>query len=432
MTNAERNELRRRFVKDNTISRLALCYVNAAREKVVVQNEMFLSLPEEDMYKYLDIAKKSLSGTIGDNLMEFSYTSTQEDDENYRFMKGLLDSKLKNEGLLDILFDKIIDSYVYDGNFLITVITDSYDVMTKTNDKQKLDESEEVFSYIIVSICPVNQTKAGLGYLPTENRMGAREKDWVAGAPDVAFMFPAFNDRATDIHHICYYTKDAADIHDEIIDSVLGCSRKKTATQCREVLKTAVVNTIGGEKPEKTEEVVIRIHDSLNSILAESEAEGEDISEKSLDKAVLSAAVKDVVKDEAYVKKIVESCETEFDREPPVAEAFVDKKTLRKTEGERREKELVKEIAVLKDKLENAGALKSTSASSDAEVQDGEEYDGQTGQDDDTAAVRVQKESVSIIIPSDRADTIKIETFDGGRFVLIPLNDEEEPDIKEL
>ena len=157
--------------------------------------------PLSQMFKYLDIAKKSLSGTIGDNLMEFAYTSAQEDDENYRFMKGLLDSGLKNESLLDILFDKIIDSYVYDGNFLITVIADSYDVMTKTSDKLKLDESEEVFSYIIVSICPVNQTKAGLGYLPMENRMGAREKDWVAGAPEVAFMFPAFTDRAADIHH---------------------------------------------------------------------------------------------------------------------------------------------------------------------------------------------------------------------------------------
>ena len=146
---------------------------------------------------------------------------------------------------------------------------------------------------------------------------------------------------------------------------------------------------------------------------------------------MLSAAVKDVIKDEAYVKKIVESCETEFDREPPVAEAFVDKKTLRKTEGERREKELVKEIAVLKDKLENAGVLNGALNSSDKEVQDGEVYDEQTAPDD-TAAVRVQKEGVSIIIPSDRADTIKIETLDGGRFVLIPLNDEEKPDIKEL
>ncbi|MCR4624375.1 MAG: DUF4317 domain-containing protein [Lachnospiraceae bacterium] len=428
MTNSDRNELRRRFVKDNTISRLALCYVNSAREKVVVQNELFLNLPEEDMYKYLDIAKKSLSGAIGDNLMEFSYTSAQEDGENYRFIKGLLDSKLKNESLLDLLFDRIIDSYVYDGNFLITVIADSYDVMTKTNDKQKLDESEEVFSYIIVSICPVNQTKAGLGYLPLENRMGAREKDWVAGAPDVAFMFPAFTDRASDIHHICYYTKDSADIHDEIIDSVLGCSSKKTATQCREVLKSAVEKAVGGEKPEKTGEMLIQIHDSLNSILEECESEGENISEKTLDKTVLTAAVKDVVKEEAYVQKIVETCETEFDREPPVAEAFVDKKTLRKTEGERREKELVKEIASLKQKLENSGIPADTAR--DAYVMEQASGETEDTGSDDTAAVEVQKESVSIILPSGRTDTVKIENRDGVRFVMIPLEPEEEPDIK--
>lgn len=430
MTNSDRNELRRRFVKDNTISRLALCYVNSAREKVVVQNELFLNLPEEDMYKYLDIAKKSLSGAIGDNLMEFSYTSAQEDGENYRFIKGLLDSKLKNESLLDLLFDRIIDSYVYDGNFLITVIADSYDVMTKTNDKQKLDESEEVFSYIIVSICPVNQTKAGLGYLPLENRMGAREKDWVAGAPDVAFMFPAFTDRASDIHHICYYTKDSADIHDEIIDSVLGCSSKKTATQCREVLKSAVEKAVGGEKPEKAGEMLIQIHDSLNSILEECESEGENISEKILDKTVLTAAVKDVVKEEAYVQKIVETCETEFDREPPVAEAFVDKKTLKKTEGERREKELVREIADLKQKLENSGMPRDSvqdTVATEPEYAELEETDSE-----DTAEVKVQKEGINIIIPSDRADTVKIESMDGVRFVMIPLKPEEEPDIKSV
>ena len=165
---------------------------------------------------------------------------------------------------------------------------------------------------------------------------------------------------------------------------------------------------MGGERPEKAEEIVIRIHDSLNSILEECEAEGENISEKSLDKIVLSAAVKDVVKEEAYVNKIVESCETEFDREPPVAEAFVDKKTLKKTEGERREKELVREIADLKQKLERSG------------------------NPEDTDSVKVQKENVSIIIPSDRADTVRIETKDGERFVLIPLKDEEEPEIREV
>ncbi|MBR5178250.1 MAG: DUF4317 family protein [Lachnospiraceae bacterium] len=397
MKNSDRNELRRRFVKDNSISRLALCYVNSSREKVVVQNEVFLNLPEEDMFKYLDIAKKSLSGNIGDNLLELSYTGKQEEEENYRFLLGLRESGLKNEELIDVLFDKIIECYVYDGNYLITAIYDTYDVPVKTTDKMKLDESEESFSYIIVSICPVNQTKPGLGYLPLENRMGAREKDWVAGAPDAAFMFPSFSDRSTDIHKVVFYTKDTAQLHEEIIDSVLGCGTKRTATQCREVLKSAVSEIVGAENKEKARNTLLEIHDSLNSILEEYQAEAPEAEEeRPLDRIILTAAVKDVIKDDAEVLKIVTTCEEEFDREPPSAELFVDKKALKKAEPERREKELVKEIETLKTQLKASD-------------------DGQ---------------GVSIIVPADRVDSIRFEEIDGSRFVLIPISDEEEPVIR--
>ena len=397
MKNSDRNELRRRFVKDNSISRLALCYVNSSREKVVVQNEVFLNLPEEDMFKYLDIAKKSLSGNIGDNLLELSYTGKQEEEENYRFLLGLRESGLKNEELIDVLFDKIIECYVYDGNYLITAIYDTYDVPVKTTDKMKLDESEESFSYIIVSICPVNQTKPGLGYLPLENRMGAREKDWVAGAPDAAFMFPSFCDRSTDIHKVVFYTKDTAQLHEEIIDSVLGCGTKRTATQCREVLKSAVSEIVGAENKEKARNTLLEIHDSLNSIIEEYQAEApETEEERPLDRIILTAAVKDVIKDDAEVQKIVTTCEEEFDREPPSAELFVDKKALKKAEPERREKELVKEIETLKTQLKASD-------------------DGQ---------------GVSIIVPADRVDSIRFEEIDGSRFVLIPISDEEEPVIR--
>lgn len=403
MTNSDRNELRRRFVKDNSISRMSLCYVNSSREKVVVQNESFQNLPEEEAFKYLDIAKKSLSGNIGDNLMEFAFTSAQEDGENYRFLTALKDSGLKNAELVELLFDRIIDSYVYDGNFLITALYDDYDVMTKTKDKLLLDESEEVFSYIIVSICPVNQTKAGLGYLPNENRMGAREKDWVAGAPDVAFMFPCFSDRSADIHHVCYYTKDTADIHDEIIDSVIGCSTKKTATQCRTVLKDVIDESFGNEDKEKAKDMLLKIHDSINTKLEESSAEGEDVSGMTLDREVLTAAVKDAVKEEAYVNKIVDTCEDAFEKEPPVLQSFVDKKALKASEGERREKALVKEITELKQKLESPAT-----------------------------ADMPEDKVIKIIIPSGRAETIKIETLEGERFVMIPVEDGEEPFIKEV
>lgn len=423
MTNSDRNELRRRFVKDNSISRLALCYVNSSREKVVVQNEVFLSLPEEDMFKYLDIAKKSLSGNIGDNLLELSYTGKQEEEENYRFLLELKESGLKNQELIDILFDKIIDCYVYDGNYLITAIYDTYDVPVKTSDKLKLDESEESFSYIVVSICPVNQTKAGLGYLPLENRMGAREKDWVAGAPEAAFMFPSFSDRSTDIHNVVFYTKDTAQLHEEIIDSVLGCSTKRTATQCREVLKDAVSNVVGPENKEKARNTLLEIHDSLNSILEEYSAEEPETTERPLDRIILTAAIKDVIKDDAEVMKIVNTCEEEFNKDQPSAELFVDKKALKKAEPERREKEFIKEIETLKTKLKDAenGRFDGTSA----DVRDTYGEDANLADDE---AEDVQ--SISITLPSDRVDTIRYEEIDGSRYILIPIDDGEEPVIK--
>lgn len=402
MTNSDRNEIRRRFVKDNSVSRLALCYVNSSKEKVVVQNEVFLNLPQDDMFKYLDIAKKSLSGNIGDNLLELSFTSKQEEEDNYRFLMGLKESGLKNEELINILFGRIIDCYIYEGNYLITVIYDNYDVPVKTSDKIKLDESEEIFSYFIVSICHVNQTKAGLGYIAAENRMGAREKDWVAGPVEAAFMFPSFSDRSADIHKIVFYTRDTAELHDELIDSILGCSTKKTATQCREVLKNAVSEVVGTGNAEKTKDTILEIHDSINNILEGYAAEERDVTQQTLDRGILSEAVKDVIKDEAEAEKIVTVCEDEFNHEPPRADLFVDKKALKASEGERREKELVKEIETLKQKLNGK--------------------ENENGRDDG--------DEISIIVPEDRMESIRFEEIDGNRYVMIPLSEEEEPVIK--
>ena len=75
---------------------------------------------------------------------------------------GLRESRLKNDDLMDTFYDMIIDSYDYVGNYLILIFHDAYDVMTKTSDNDKLDESEEVYEYLLCAICPVNLTKPGL------------------------------------------------------------------------------------------------------------------------------------------------------------------------------------------------------------------------------------------------------------------------------
>ena len=142
-----------------------------------------------------------------------------------------------------------------------------------------------------------------------------------------------------------------------------------------------------------------------------------------MDRIILTAAIKDVIKDDAEVMKIVNTCEEEFDKDQPSAELFVDKKALKKAEPERREKEFIKEIETLKTKLKDAenGRFDGTSA----DVRDTYGEDANLADDE---AEDVQ--SISITLPSDRVDTIRYEEIDGSRYILIPIDDGEEPVIK--
>ena len=105
---------------------------------------------------------------------------------------ALRDAELQDEALLDTYYDLIIDTYDHPGNYLILLYFDTYDVMTRTSDNNNLDESEEVFRYLICAICPVELSKPGLGYREDEKRIGPRIRDWVVGVPDTGFLFPAF------------------------------------------------------------------------------------------------------------------------------------------------------------------------------------------------------------------------------------------------
>lgn len=345
MNTSDRNELRKRYKKDCPITRVQLRYVNAQKETVVQQGSSFGSMSEEDKFKYFDIAKKSLSGKIGDNLMDLSYTTKAENSDQYKLLNRLLKSKLKDEDAVNELFDQITASYQCDGNFLITAIHDSYDVQVKTSDKMKLDESEEVYDYIMVSICPMTQTKAALGFNKDGKSIGSMEKVWVAGAPVLAFTYPSFTDRSSDIHSVTVYYKDPKATQEVFTDQVLGCAGRKTASQCRDLLEDAVSENSGLS--------MLTLHEILMDMEEAREADGTSLT---ITPDIIVEAVKTACPDdEAVAEKIAEACKDTFDGEEPPADSFIDKKALKKTEAERRESELLNENAVLREQLRSAG-----------------------------------------------------------------------------
>jgi hypothetical protein len=411
MNKKEVFEIKARFKKTGcTFTKMSGCYVNSAKEIVVNLNETFLNLEDDEFYKYLDIAKKTLSGNLGNNLLELAFPIEEEEQGGkQQFLMGLRESKLKNEGLLETFYQLIIDSYDYAGNYLILVYHDAYDVMTKTSDNNKLDESEEVYEYLLFSICPVTLTKPALGYLEDENKIGPRNRDWVVGAPDTGFIWPAF----------MFYTKNPLEPHNELIELVLGCEPKATATEQKNTFHTIIKNVINDS--EKTTKVIGEIQESLHQIVEEKAALEEDSDEPViLTKNTVSEILVESGLPEEITAKIETAYEETFQDEPPAIEYILDKKILAENEKNKTTKALVEQIQVLQERLEettkNAVALTAETDNMDGEVpfEDAESNDSY---------------DVVLRVKDDKMEHIKSQVIDGVKCVIIPIEEDEHVNV---
>lgn len=266
------SELRRRLKKDScTFTKICGCYVDDNKNKVTEIDELFLNLDDSEFFKYLEISKKVLSTNVGNNLLELNFPLEEEQPGGHQqFLLALKKSELKDKALLDRFYDMIIEKYNSLGNYLILLYHDVYDVMTKTSDNQKLDESEEIYEYIICAICPMIISKPGLGYNKEDNKIGTLRQEWMVGMPETGFIFPAFIDRSSDIHSVLLYTADTQEPHTEMIEEILGCREKLTFTQKQNVLSDMVSEVV-------EEEAFKEVMQSVNIELAQKSEEEPDI-----------------------------------------------------------------------------------------------------------------------------------------------------------
>ena len=273
MTRKELNEIKSQYtLEDCGILRLCGCYVDGERNKITQFNENFLNLPEEEKHKYFDIFKKTLSGTPGKNLVDMKFNVDAYGDEGARtFLMNLRDSGLKDDRLLDEFYDRIINNYSYVGNYLILLINQVYDIPTVTTDNIEMeDASDEVYSYILCSICHVNLSKPGLGYDEEDNNFHDKKQNHMVDVPDVGFLFPAFNKRSADEDMTVFYTKDVSEFEDGLIDCLLDCVAPLPAKQQKETFTSLVSEAVGEEADLQ---VVKNIHANLEQIIEEKKQE---------------------------------------------------------------------------------------------------------------------------------------------------------------
>lgn len=395
-------ELKNRLKEDQcTFTKMCGCFVNNEKSILLEFNETFLNLDEDDYFKYLSIAKKVLSGTVGNNILELGFSNGEEGLSNKQhFLTQLKKSRLKDDNLIDELYKSIIDNYEFTGNYLILIFHDVYDIITKTSDNLKLDESEEVFEYLLCAICPVELSSPGLRYYEEENMIKSRLRDWVVEAPANGFVYPAFIDRGADVNSIIYYTKNPKNIHPELMENALGCPYKETSAIQKEKFQSIIKDSIIAEE-EEAEEFYMEVQDNLNTMIENHKAMNDDTDS---DPIVLTKNdLQDILMDSGIPKehstKIEEYYEDNFKEQLPLVESLIDGKVLKANEQRKKEKALEKQVEFLKVKLE--------------QVNPGD-YD------------------IVLHVKPEKVHEIKSQIIDGRECIVIPVNDNEKTTINEL
>lgn len=414
-------ELKRRFKKEAaTFTRVCGCYVDGNHNKVCKFGNTFLNLEEDEFYKYLEIANKALSGTIGNNLLELKFPIEEEEvGGRQHILMALRASKLEDENLLDTFYDLVIDTYDHAGNYLIVLFHDAYDVMTRTKDNNNLDESEEVYEYLICAICPVDLSKPGLGFLEDEHRIGPRVRDWVVGAVDTAFLFPAFNDRSTDIHSTLFYTKNTKEPHSEFMANGLGCGIERTATEQKMAFHSIVRNVLGAED-EHTDDVLLDLQQNLSDMIDEyAETHDDDEDAFLLDKEVVTKLLADSDISEEKAAKIEKSVDEAFGEKTPAAENVIDFKALVQNELRVEKMALEDQVGTLTVQLNEKDEALAERTSQLIEKQ--EEIDNYIAE--------TKTYDVVLRVKPEKASQIKSQVINGQKCLVIPMGEDEHATI---
>lgn len=247
MNQKELNEIRRRLAPDkNSIGKIYGCYVNTTKQIIAQLEESTALMPELELQKYMGILRGTLGGALGKNLLDLTFSMQQViDSEEHRLLTSLRDTALSDAEVREKFYRKVIDSLDMEHeNYIILLACDMYDVPRKARDDSDADSSDTVFRYIICSVCPVKDGKPELGYNSAKKEFHGYESEQIVAAPILGFMFPTFEDRVANIHNALFFSKDAGELHDELIDALFRTDIPMTAPAQKDLFNGVLVEAL--------------------------------------------------------------------------------------------------------------------------------------------------------------------------------------------
>lgn len=263
MNEKEVGELRRRTRRDRSnMAAIYGCYVNANKEIISSFRQSVGMMPENEAEKYFAVMKRVLSGGLGKNLIDISFRTSQvADSPEHKLLMQLRETALQDEELRRKLYQKIIDNVSFDENYVILIGADAYDVPFKDkNGETQEDSSTEVYRYLMCAVCPVKQTKPALRYMSESKEFHDCGVAQQVCAPELGFLFPAFDDRSTNIYNALFYTHSTKKSNEALIDALFKVPAPKPAAEQKQSFE-ALLSTSLGE--ECSMDVVQIVHEQL-------------------------------------------------------------------------------------------------------------------------------------------------------------------------
>ena len=272
MHTKEVSELRRRWqVEKNAVKRIYGCYVNASGEIVTDLDEPLSLMPQEEAEQYFSLLKKALSGKLGKNLIDLVFSTQQvADSDEHRLLMALRDSSLQDGEARQAFYQKAVESLHLEGNYLLLLAHDTYDVPTKAKDGAALEDGENVFSYLLCAVCPVKEGKPVLGYYAGDNEFHCFVPQTVA-SPECGFLFPAFDDRAANLYNALFYCRKPDALPQDFIESVFHTDIPMAAEQQKETFRESLAEALG---QACSMDVVQVVYSQLDGMLTEHKESG--------------------------------------------------------------------------------------------------------------------------------------------------------------
>ena len=247
MNEKEIAEIRRRFRADKSnITHVIGCYVNEKKEIVSQFDQSLTLMSQDECDLILNTIRRTLSGTLDKNLINIEFETRQVvDGAEHKLLMALRDSSLEDGEAVNTFFRRVIECTALEGNYLILLTKDTYDVpyRSKDGDRQE-DAASDVFSYVLCSICPVKLTKPALSYYTQESAFHGLKPDWVVAAPELGFLFPAFDERATNLYGALYFTKDIGESHADFVDGIFRQPVPMPAAAQKETFQSLLEETL--------------------------------------------------------------------------------------------------------------------------------------------------------------------------------------------